>query len=161
MCCVLELKNNLLSVGQLKKKAWPHCSWMVYAIFIVYREEKWQFLMSNNKMFVLLVGLPRKKDPCTLMIWISLSFGTIVMGISVTKVFLHSYKNEFVVGLPQIVASYVACMKGKQYQTPIRKTSNWKISEKLQLVHVDVYGPITPTSNIHKSYALCFIDDFY
>ena len=30
----------------------------------------------------------------------------------------------------------------------------------MQLIHADICGPVTPTSNGKKRYALCFIDDF-
>lgn len=33
-------------------------------------------------------------------------------------------------------------------------------SGKLELVHANICGPISPTSNGHKRYLICFIDDF-
>jgi hypothetical protein len=33
-------------------------------------------------------------------------------------------------------------------------------SQKLELVHADICGPIKPTSNNNKRYFLSFIDDF-
>eukprot|EP00257_Ricinus_communis_P022462 XP_015582191.1 uncharacterized protein LOC107262222 [Ricinus communis] len=52
------------------------------------------------------------------------------------------------------------CMKGKQHRDPIPKKSTWRASHKLQLVHIDICGPISPASNNDKRYMLCFIDDF-
>lgn len=40
------------------------------------------------------------------------------------------------------------------------KQSTWRASLVLELVHADICGPISPTSNGGKRYVLCFIDDF-
>ena len=71
------------------------------------------------------------------------------------------HKN-MVKGLPQIIAlntTYEACMKGKQHQSPFLKMGKWGTTEKLDLVHANLCGPISPTSSDHKKY-LCCIDDF-
>lgn len=51
-------------------------------------------------------------------------------------------------------------MKGKQHRSPFPSTSTWRPSQILQLVHADIFGPISPTSNSKKRYLLTFIDDF-
>jgi len=38
--------------------------------------------------------------------------------------------------------------------------STWRASQKLQLIHADICGPISPTSNSKKRYLICFIDDY-
>lgn len=52
------------------------------------------------------------------------------------------------------------CMVGKHHKDPIPKKSTWKATQKLQLIHADICGPIFPMSNSKKIYSLCFIDDF-
>ena len=52
------------------------------------------------------------------------------------------------------------CYQGKQHRTTIPNKSQWRASKKLQLVHADLCGLITPTSSSLKRYLLCFIDDF-
>lgn len=52
------------------------------------------------------------------------------------------------------------CMVGKHHKDPIPKKSTWKPTQKLQLIHADICGPIFPMSNSKKRYSLCFIDDF-
>ena len=51
-------------------------------------------------------------------------------------------------------------MIGKQHRDPIPKRSTWRASQKLQLIHIDICGPISPMSNSKKRYLICFIDDF-
>jgi transposase InsO family protein len=48
----------------------------------------------------------------------------------------------------------------KTTQSPILKKSNWRATEKLQLIHADLCGPISPISNSNKRYIICFIDNF-
>jgi len=46
------------------------------------------------------------------------------------------------------------------YRNPFPKKSHWRASQKLQLIHADLCGPITPISNGSKRYLISFIDDF-
>ena len=72
------------------------------------------------------------------------------------------YKN-MVRGLPQLSASSVTCtdcINGKQHRDPTPKKSTWRATQKLELIHADICGPITPTSNCKKRYILLFIDDY-
>ncbi|PNX98657.1 gag-pol polyprotein, partial [Trifolium pratense] len=52
-----------------------------------------------------------------------------------------------------------SCMKGKQQRQSMPKKSPWRASEKLQLIHSDICGPINPESNGKKRYFITFIDD--
>lgn len=66
-------------------------------------------------------------------------------------------------GLPKMViieAVCEICMKGKQTRTNIPKQNVWKASRGLELVHIDICGPISPTSESGKRYVINFIDDF-
>lgn len=71
--------------------------------------------------------------------------------------------KEMVHGLPQLSTSSVTCIdciNGKKHCDPISKKSNWRASQKLELIHMDICGPIIPTSNSNKRYILLFIDDY-
>ena len=71
--------------------------------------------------------------------------------------------KNMVCGLPHLPTSTVVCTDcfiGKQHQDPIPKKSTWRATYKLQLIHADICGPVTPTSNSKKRYSLCFIDNF-
>nr|DAD39485.1 TPA_asm: hypothetical protein HUJ06_013808 [Nelumbo nucifera] len=136
---VPELKNNLLSIGQLQEKG--------LAILIQHGKCK----MSANRMFTLLVASQPKKPAC---------FHTATQDLS----HLWTLQNKKMVnGLPQFEASKIVCtdcMVGKQHRDPIPKKNTWRASSKLQLIHADICGPITPISNRKKRYLISFIDDF-
>jgi hypothetical protein len=68
-----------------------------------------------------------------------------------------------VIGLPSLKSPKkicTTCLIGKQHRESIPKKSSWRASKKLQPVHADICGPITPSSNSNKRYMLSFIDDF-
>ena len=72
------------------------------------------------------------------------------------------HKN-MVRGLPQFSTSNMTCtdcINEKQHCDPIPKTSTWRATQKLELIHADICGPITPASNSNKRYILLFIDDY-
>ncbi|GAU29090.1 hypothetical protein TSUD_58560 [Trifolium subterraneum] len=59
-------------------------------------------------------------------------------------------KKHMVQGLPQLQDmedTCVSCLTGKQHREAIPKSSNWKATKPLELVHSDICGPITPQSN--------------
>ena len=164
-----ELKNNLLSIGQLQERG--------LAILIqgglckIYHPDKGliiQTIMSANRMFILLAqtqtSSQAQQERC---------FHTSSQDLSHLwhRRYGHlSYKGlrtlqykKMVRGLPQFPASNVICtdcINGKQHRDPISKRSTWRASQKLELIHADICGPITPTSNSGKRYTLCFIDDY-
>jgi transposase InsO family protein len=65
--------------------------------------------------------------------------------------------------LPKIIDSKHVCedcLVGKQHRDSIPKSSIWKSTKRLELVHSDICGPITPASNSDNKYIMTFIDDF-
>ena len=52
------------------------------------------------------------------------------------------------------------CAEGKMHQLPCPAKSSSKTTRKLQLVHSDVAGPLTPDSLGGNRYFVTFIDDF-
>ena len=52
------------------------------------------------------------------------------------------------------------CQLGKQQKLPFPSKNSWRASEKLQLIHTDVCGPISEASLNGSRYFLLFIDDY-
>ena len=52
------------------------------------------------------------------------------------------------------------CQMGKQARLPFPTNSAWRATEKLQLVHSDVCGPMRTESLSKNRYFILFIDDF-
>nr|GEV45715.1 putative ribonuclease H-like domain-containing protein [Tanacetum cinerariifolium] len=74
-------------------------------------------------------------------------------------------KNGMVAGLPLKLFTneynYVACNKGKQHKALYKAIYAVRtISEPLQLLHIDLFGPTSIRSIDHKYYSLVVTDDF-
>lgn len=72
-------------------------------------------------------------------------------------------KKEMVKGLPElqeIEGKFKDFLLGKQYREANPKKSQWRASEKLELIHFDICGPIKPSSNAGSRYFLTFADNF-
>ncbi|PNY02870.1 copia-type polyprotein [Trifolium pratense] len=66
-------------------------------------------------------------------------------------------------GLPTLQETYEVCSDyatGKQSRDTIPKSTNWRASEKLQLVHSDICGPINSASNGGSRHFINFTGDF-
>ncbi|XP_073264776.1 uncharacterized protein [Populus alba] len=135
---VPELKNNLLSIGQLQEKGLAIL--IQHGFCKLYHPLKGliiQTKMSINRMFILLSHTP-----------------------AAAKV---SSEMGMVRGLPRLQESHtvcINCINGKQQSGDMQTRTTWRASQPLELIHADICGPISPTSNGGKRYTLCFIDDF-
>lgn len=73
-------------------------------------------------------------------------------------------KNNLVRGFPSKVYSCddhcVACLKGKQHKTSHKSKEINTISNPLQLLHMDLFGPTNVMSIGKKSYCLVIVDDY-
>ena len=123
-----------------------------------------QTLMVANRMFVLLAIMITQPSNCLIASMDDLSDSWHhCYGHLNNKSLKTLESKQLVKGLPQFKATNTACTLchcGKQHRAVISKKSQWRASKRLQLVHVNLCGPITPTSNSLKRYLLCFIDDF-
>ncbi|CAL9003641.1 unnamed protein product [Prunus brigantina] len=183
---VPDLKNNLLSIGQLQEKG--------LAVLIqhgrckIFHGEKGLIMeteMTHNRMFAVLARCAPKEQQC---------FSSIITDqedlwhcryghLSWNGLKVLQQKN-MVAGLPQFQVSQKVCencLVGRQHRDPFPKESMWRASNILQLLRLfgrfavwaknrgyrtattpnaDICGPINPISNGKKRYLITFIDDF-
>ncbi|GJR64762.1 putative ribonuclease H-like domain-containing protein [Tanacetum coccineum] len=73
-------------------------------------------------------------------------------------------KGNLVRGLPSKIFqnnhTCVACHKGKQHKASCKAKSVSSISQPLQLLHMDLFGPTSVRSINHKTYYMVITDDF-
>ena len=73
-------------------------------------------------------------------------------------------KRELVRGLPQMEFTQEglceACQKGKSKKASHKGTDTSIITEPLQLLHMDLFGPVNVMSMSKKRYALVIVDDY-
>jgi len=162
---VPDLKNNLLSIGQLQEKGleilFHHDKCKIYhperGLIIETR-------MSSNRMFILLATCHPKESTCfniitedSTQLW-HCRYGHLhYKGLKTLE------QKEMVNGLPKLKAPSKLCkmcLVGKQHRGPFPNESTWRASQILQLVHADICGPLNPISNSKKRYMITFIDDY-
>ena len=73
-------------------------------------------------------------------------------------------KRELVRGLPHMEFTQEGlckvCQKGKSKKAPHKGTDTSVITKPLQLIHMDLFGPVNVTSMSKKRYALVIVDDY-
>lgn len=73
-------------------------------------------------------------------------------------------RDALVLGLPEIQTQQVgvcdACQAGKQHRTPFKSGDSWQASQVLQLVHVDICGPMATPFVLGSRYFLLIFYDF-
>ena len=73
-------------------------------------------------------------------------------------------KKDLVRGIPLVEFSRDglcdACQKGKQRKASFKKKLETIIDESLQLLHMDLFGPVNVLSIARKRYCLVIVDDF-
>lgn len=72
-------------------------------------------------------------------------------------------KDQMVHGLPKIIPPNVVCdgcLMSKQARKPFPAKANYSATKVLQLVHVDLCGPIQPSTSAGNKYFMLLVDDF-
>ncbi|KAJ0809226.1 putative RNA-directed DNA polymerase [Helianthus annuus] len=183
--CVPELKNNLLSMGQLQERG------LVFVIkngtCKIYHNDRgllFESFMTANRMFPLCEQVYEHCTNSTTACDVSekgKSKGRVVdqslysSDVDISKLWHERYghisttsmrllqQKAMVRGMPYFIvndALCVDCCVGKQSRKVIPKSSDWRAKDVLELVHSDICGPIKPTSQSGKRYILSFIDDY-
>nr|GEW49509.1 retrovirus-related Pol polyprotein from transposon TNT 1-94 [Tanacetum cinerariifolium] len=73
-------------------------------------------------------------------------------------------KQNLVIGLPSLVylkhKPCSACEKGKHHKASFKTKHISSIKKCLYLLHMDLFGPVTPRSINHKGYTLIIVDQY-
>lgn len=163
---VPDLKSNLISLGQLQEKGYEitiksgTCLIKDFERGVIARVQ-----MTANRLFPIIIGddgpnlqtcfSAKVKD--TAWLW-HFRYGHLNFnGLKTLQ------QRRMVTGLPQITPpSQVCedCIIGKQQRDHFPRGKAWRAQQPLELVHSDICGPISPTSNGNKRYFISFIDDY-
>jgi len=170
---VPELHFNLLSVSQICDKNIP----------VLFLSNECLFLKSNFSVpeDLIMMRAPRKNDTYLLDMNSKDSAATVTCLLSKassSEAFLWHrklghvnfnninklVKHNLVRGLPtkdfSVIEKCMACAKGKQHKKSHNSKTINSISYPLELVHADLFGPISVKSIAKKSYCLVVTDDY-
>lgn len=166
---VPHLTNTLLSIGQLQEKQLKII--IENGLCRIYHHQRVLIVetqMTLNRMFLVYA---KKKPYFESISERCLSVEEEEIGSLWHRRFRHlnnksihfMQKKELVKGLPNIkneVKVCTICNVGKQQRGKFPKKSKWRATEKLELIHTDLCGPITPNSHSGKRYLMVLVDDY-
>nr|GEV34245.1 ribonuclease H-like domain-containing protein [Tanacetum cinerariifolium] len=73
-------------------------------------------------------------------------------------------KQNLVMGLPSLVYSKYkpcsSCEKRKHHRASFKTKQTFSIKKCLHLLHMDLFGPVTPRSINHEKYTLVIVDEY-
>ncbi|MCO5594455.1 hypothetical protein L7F22_048485 [Adiantum nelumboides] len=75
----------------------------------------------------------------------------------------QAFRKDMVIGLPDVgvqTSPCSSCLKGKQHRDPFPKQVSQRATQSLDLVHMDLCGPMLQTSLGGSSYFMLIVDDF-
>ena len=75
----------------------------------------------------------------------------------------QAFRKQMVLGLPDVgvnVTKCSSCLKGKQHKDPFPKQASRRATQPLELVHMDLCGPMQQTSLGGSSYFMLIVNDF-
>ncbi|GKE69436.1 retrovirus-related pol polyprotein from transposon TNT 1-94 [Tanacetum coccineum] len=159
------LKYNLISIIQL-------CD----AKYIVQFYEKREIIFNSNKEVVMID--PRVRDVYVLDMTSSAQESCFFAKASENlnwlwhkrlahlnfKTINKLAKQNLVIDLPSLVFSKVkpcsSCEKGKQHRASFKTKQTSSIKKCLHLLHMDLFGPVTPRFINHEKYTLVIVDEY-
>ncbi|GJS76764.1 retrovirus-related pol polyprotein from transposon TNT 1-94 [Tanacetum coccineum] len=159
------LKYNLVSISQL-------CD----AKYIVQFDEKRGTIFNSNKEIVMIS--PRVRDVYILDMTSSAQescfFAKATKNLNWLwhkrlahlnfKTINQLAKQNLVIGLPSLVyskdKSCSSCEKGKHHRVGFKTKHTSSIKKCLHLLHMDLFGPVTPRSINHEKYTLIIVDEY-
>ncbi|GKA89057.1 retrovirus-related pol polyprotein from transposon TNT 1-94 [Tanacetum coccineum] len=163
--CVDGLKYNLISISQL-------CD----AKYIVQFDEKRGTIFNSNKKVVMIA--PRVRDVYVLDMKFSAQESCFFTKASENlnwlwhkrlahlnfKTINKLAKQNLIIDLPSLVYSKdkpcSSCEKGKHHRASFQTKQTSSIKKCLHLLHMDLFGPVTPRSINHEKYALVIVDEY-
>ncbi|KAD3068893.1 hypothetical protein E3N88_36773 [Mikania micrantha] len=160
---VPQLTSNLISIGQLQEKKVKitiengECTVYHAQRGVIMKSE-----MSRNRMFIVHGVKKGEHTRCMQVTEDETQVWHRRLAHVNYKAIKTMQQKEMVRGLPEVSGKAMICETcnvGKQNRENIPKKSWWRSTEKLELIHTDLCGPITPASQSGKRYVLVFIDD--
>ena len=86
------------------------------------------------------------------------------LGHASIKILSKLVKNDLVIGLPKLNLDknkiYDACLFGKQVRSLLKPKNLVSTSRPLELLHIDLFGPMDVISMGGKSYGFVIVDNY-
>ena len=157
------LRSNIISLGQATESG---CDVRMREDYLTIHDRDGKLLLnakrSQNRLYK--VFMEFESDKCLQSMVLSESIkwharlGHVGMENMRTMI-----KEGMVIGLPSMTITKEtcsSCLLGKQVRQVFPQSTSFRASQKLELIHGDLCGPITPATAAHKRYIFVLIDDY-
>ncbi|KAG7533498.1 Zinc finger CCHC-type [Arabidopsis thaliana x Arabidopsis arenosa] len=158
-----DLKSNIISLGQATESG---CDIRMKGGYLTMLDQEGKLLVkaerSKNRLYKVRMGLKNRA---------SLYLTTISesdrwharMGHINFATLKNMFNKELVQGASSITVEKEvcsSCLLGKQTRQMFPQEANYRATKKLELIHGDLCGPITPSTTAGNRYIFVLIDDF-
>ncbi|KAL1189088.1 Retrovirus-related Pol polyprotein from transposon TNT 1-94 [Cardamine amara subsp. amara] len=158
-----DLKSNIISLGQATESG---CDRRLKGEYLTMRDRDGKLLVkaerSKNRLYKVRMGL--RNFECSYLTTISDSsrWHARLGHVSLANI-KSMIDKELVQGAPNIVLEKEicrSCLLGKQTRKMFPQAATYRATKKLELVHGDLCGPISPNTNAGNRYVFVLIDDY-
>ena len=158
-----DLKSNIISLGQATEAG---CDVRLREDYLTLHDRDGNLLVkatrSRNRLYK--VDLKVESTKCLQLVALSNStkWHTRLGHINLETI-KSMVTKELVVGIPSVPKEKeicASCLLGKQARQAFPKATRYRASQILELIHVDLCGPISPPTTAQRRYILVLIDDY-
>ncbi|KAG7599586.1 Reverse transcriptase RNA-dependent DNA polymerase [Arabidopsis suecica] len=157
-----ELKSNIISLGQATESG---CDVRMKDDYLTVHDKDGKLLVktkrSKNRLYKVLMKLETAE--CLQVTEISESRRWHArLGQIGSQMMETMFKKELVTGLPTMKIekeTCPSCLLGKQVRKPFPAATTFRAEKRLELIHGDLCGPITPSTTARNRYVFVLIDD--
>jgi len=158
-----DLKSNIISLGQATEAG---CDVRLREDYLTLHDRDGNLLVkatrSRNRLYK--VDLKVESTKCLQLVALSNSTKWHArLGHINLETIKSMVTKELVVGIPSVPKEKeicASCLLGKQARQAFPKATRYRASQILELIHVDLCGPISPPTTAQRRYILVLIDDY-
>ena len=158
-----DLKSNIISLGQATEAG---CDIRMKGEVLTMHDQDGKLLVratrSKNRLYKVRMGI--ESTPCLFLTAEGeASRWHARLGHANHETIRNMMRKELAIGMPKThIESNIcgSCMLGKQARQSFPKTTTYRATKVLELLHADLCGPITPSTHGQKRYIFVVIDDY-
>lgn len=158
-----DLKSNIISLGQATEAG---CDIRMKGEVLTMHDQDGKLLVratrSKNRLYKVRMGI--ESTPCLFLTAEGeASRWHARLGHANHETIRNMMRKELAIGMPKThIKSNIcgSCMLGKQARQSFPKTTTYRATKVLELLHADLCGPITRSTHGQKRYIFVVIDDY-
>lgn len=159
-----ELKSNIISLGQATESGCEvHMKDDVLMLFDQLCGLMVKTIRLKNRLYKVRLQVHENIE-CLQVVTTEASKWHARLGHGNSETMKMMIRKNLIIGIPNIDVekeTCTSCLRGKQTKQSFLQATTFRASHPLELVHGDLYGPITPMTPSRKRYVFVLIDDYF